>query len=382
MLRDGFSVHAFQPVRLTVDRVGPFQDAPISFDFTDDENKPCNFFLLMSKNGRGKTTLLELITLLVGMLAKEEMEAFGHEDLDLGRGRAQLDVRLQIYREGIEKAIVLSLVAGAVAETPLRVWIEKDLEEVEAASWHVHGFRRRPSGVLERMGKTDVLVEDLVKSTKLYTGVPPTGFENETLLSPTLLYFSAYRDITHIHEKRRGIEQPLEWGYRPVHRFAQEGGNWTESLDNLLVWMKWLDDGRFERAVELINSRVFKAETKFLKDIRRVPPEAIVVNDGNEHRLDRLSSGEKSLIQLFLRIGAHMTYNTLLLIDEMEVHLHPNMQHRLLNLLKQLAKDNPGMTIIASTHSREILMAFAFEIREAGLRKGGHLIEADFDVRS
>lgn len=40
------------------------------------------------------------------------------------------------------------------------------------------------------------------------------------------------------------------------------------------------------------------------------------------HRLDRLSSGEKNLVQLFLRIGAHMTRNTILLIDEFDVHLH------------------------------------------------------------
>jgi predicted ATP-dependent endonuclease of OLD family len=108
--------------------------------------------------------------------------------------------------------------------------------------------------------------------------------------------------------------------------------------------------------------------------------ELIMINDGSEHRLDRLSSGEKSLVQLFLRIGGHMTLNTIVLIDELEVHLHPNMQHRLLKILKQLAIDNPGLTIISTTHSREILRAFAHEIEEKGLVKGGHIISADFNV--
>ena len=102
-----------------------------------------------------------------------------------------------------------------------------------------------------------------------------------------------------------------------------------------------------------------------------------MVNENNEHRLDHLSSGEKSLVQLFLRIGAHMTGNTILLIDEMDVHLHLKLQHRLLNILKGMAKDFPGLTIIGTTHSVEIMQGFAFEVKEKGLRKGGHLIEED-----
>ena len=37
------------------------------------------------------------------------------------------------------------------------------------------------------------------------------------------------------------------------------------------------------------------------------------------------------------------------------------------------------MTAIASTHSREILQALAFEVEESGLRKGGHIIEDELD---
>ncbi|RKZ39612.1 MAG: hypothetical protein DRR16_32750 [Candidatus Parabeggiatoa sp. nov. 3] len=112
-----------------------------------------------------------------------------------------------------------------------------------------------------------------------------------------------------------------------------------------------------------------------LKGIRRVPPEAIVVvNDTEQHRLDRLSSGEKNLVQLFLRINVHRTLNTLILIDELDVHLHSIWQHGILQLLKTLVREHPGITVIASTHSREILEAFPIDIPETGITKGGHLI--------
>jgi len=78
---------------------------------------------------------------------------------------------------------------------------------------------------------------------------------------------------------------------------------------------------------------------------------------------------------MMLRIGAHMTRNTWIVIDEIDVHLHPKWQHRVLNILKQIVVETPGITVIASTHSREILEGFEFEIKEAGLKKGGHIIE-------
>jgi predicted ATPase len=192
-----------------------------------------------------------------------------------------------------------------------------------------------------------------------------------------LLYFSAYRNIVPVPSHERAIIEPEDWGYAPVHRFDKEGGRWRTSLDNLLVWLKWLDDGRFERAQKIINDRVFNETAKFLKDVRRQPPEAIVANEGLEHRLDRLSSGEKSLVHLFLRIGAHLTRNTLVLVDEMDVHLHSKWQHRLLLQLKALLRENTGMTIIATTHSVDILKGYSYETMESGLRKGGYLIEGN-----
>ena len=55
------SVELFAPLCLSVDRVGPFQERMEVFDFTDSNNEPCNAYLMVSKNGRGKTTVMELI---------------------------------------------------------------------------------------------------------------------------------------------------------------------------------------------------------------------------------------------------------------------------------------------------------------------------------
>jgi hypothetical protein len=48
------TVYEFQPLWLTMDRVGPFQSTPYEIDFTDEQDRPCNIFLLMSENGRAR----------------------------------------------------------------------------------------------------------------------------------------------------------------------------------------------------------------------------------------------------------------------------------------------------------------------------------------
>jgi energy-coupling factor transporter ATP-binding protein EcfA2 len=391
MIADNFLVLDFRPLFLTLEGIGPFQDKPFQLDFTDSNDEPCNFFLLLSKNGMGKTTLIELMAALMGLFELRDPSSLGIEDLDSGSGRAQWDFLVRVRRDGEETTRLLSLVAGRDQPWGLNPWGKSRLAEYGAEARTVFGFIRHASGRLTEVGRLptihpestgepktvidDGFIEDLLAAMRSNMERAPDAFEDDPLTMPTLLYFSAYRDIPKVKDWDRGVMQPESWGYRPVHRFGTESQGWRGSLDNLLVWLKWLDDGRYERAIEVINDRVFEESIKFLKGVRKQPPEAQVFNGEHRHRLDQLSSGEKSLVQLYLRTGIHMTRNTLLLVDELDIHLHSIWQHRVLAVFKQLAIDHPGMTIITSTHARELIPAFGHDIREEGLRKGGHIIE-------
>ncbi|MCI5217866.1 MAG: hypothetical protein D3914_01410 [Candidatus Electrothrix sp. LOE2] len=77
-------INSFQPLRLRIEGNGPFPGNPYEVDFTDEEGQPCNIFLLMSENGMGKTTVLEIMAALMGMLGKKEIESCGVEGLDNG----------------------------------------------------------------------------------------------------------------------------------------------------------------------------------------------------------------------------------------------------------------------------------------------------------
>lgn len=391
MIDNEVRIHEFQPLWLTVTGDGPFPADPYHIDFTDNDGQPCNFFLLMSENGRGKTTIMALMAALMGSLGESQPTEYGVEGLDAGELRVQWDVRIRLSWQGEARTIVLSILGGPLNEDfILKPWAESDLASVGATSWHSTGFRRRTRGVLELIGRRDELVQAIraiLQDWKGEVANSSRGFDGNDFALPTLLLFSAYRDIPQVVEERY-IAEPEHWAYRPAHSFGAHGQQWRDSLDNLLVWLKWLDqdnsrhdvEGRFGRARRFINNHVFcDSSDKYLEGVRTSTLEAIVKNGDTSHRLDRLSSGEKNLVHLFLRIGAHMTSQTIILIDEPEVHLHPRWQHRLMRHLRDFVQGNPGVTLIVATHSLDMFHAFGFDVPEQGLRKGGEIIESDME---
>jgi len=379
------SVEEFVPLFLTVDRVGPFQSRMEEFDFTDSADEPCNIYLMISKNGRGKTTVMEMLAAMMGMLGKTDCANLGFEAFDLESGRAQWDLRVTLKQDASKETVILSLVAGFMGEeVSLKLWGESECRKYGASRWCRLGFVRNAFGRYSMVGRSDSWAQDFNRLIQANIGVRLSGFESADLSYPTLIYFSAYRNIIPMPAEDRAIVAPRDWNYRPVHLFDVEGRDWRDSLDNLLVWLKWLDDERFDRAVASINEKVFKVgdplrfNGKKLRGVRKEPPEAIIDTEtaGPGHRLDRLSSGEKSLVQLYLRLGAHMTRNTILLVDEPEIHLHRTWQYDVLYALMSLAKDHyPNVTVFMATHSERMMEAFAVNLAEQGLRKGAFIFE-------
>ena len=382
---DKLLIYEFSPLRLTLERIGPFRESLYTVDFTNKDNLPCNFYMLIAPNGFGKTTVLDAIACAMSLLGEKQPSQYGLEDLDKGEGRIQLDVSVRYHWQGENHRIVLSIHAGHFGSEIISLydWGESDdaLQKAEAEKWYRIGFTGRNLRPFSTH-KTDEFVEELLGVIQHFTGDSPDNFNDSSIDVPTVLSFSAYRDIPSVQSlsgPQAVTTKPAHWGYQCVHQFSAHNETWLYSLDSLLVWLKWLDDGRFEKACDMLNQYVFDGgKTKRIKDIQRDPPQAVIEVNGERHRLDRLSSGEKNIAQLMLRIGTHMTKNAIILIDEFDVHLHIRWQYHLFEALKSLAaRDDINVTVILTTHSVEILETYInrMKINEDGLVKGGHLIE-------
>lgn len=83
-----------------------------------------------------------------------------------------------------------------------------------------------------------------------------------------------------------------------------------------------------------------------------------MITDRILYMCDHLSSGQSVLLFVFCNVVSHIRYDSLLLFDEPETHLHPNAITALMNAIEELVMEYQSYCII-STHSplivRELL---------------------------
>lgn len=71
--------------------------------------------------------------------------------------------------------------------------------------------------------------------------------------------------------------------------------------------------------------------------------------------LKRASSGEQCLLVLMLGVAGHIQNNSLVLIDEPEISLHPEWQERFMALLQTAFSHYRGCQFVIATHSPQII---------------------------
>ncbi|WP_447725525.1 AAA family ATPase [Sphingomonas koreensis] len=372
-------VREWKPLQLIVDEIGPFRSGPMTFSFLGETPPadaamagppgPSNIYMLLAPNGYGKTTVMEAIHGLFGLLAQPATGRFADP---LVGGRAQIDVRAALEIDGVLKTVLLSIWTGA--QEPLHFWSKSDLEDVaQADEWGSLNLAIGPQGV-HAADNSNEIGERFLASVRSAAGTPPTALMGESQSLPSVLYFPADRLLV-APETERFVARPDDWGYAPAYRFAQDGPTWSSTIDNLLVWLEWLRDERLQPLLDRVNAHVFEDTDKTILPPRREELLSYVSTERGVHLLSGLSHGERALLQMYTRVFAYTTSHTLLLIDEIELHLHTRWVHRMFRLLKAMLGEHAGLTLIFTTHDRELIRAFDYATPEPGLTKGGFLID-------
>ena len=326
--------------------------------------------MLLAKNGYGKTTLLECIFGLFSLMSEPVVGRFA---VPGSHGSAQLDIRATWTVGGRTQTVVLSLWTGC--EMPMCVWSPDDLDAAQASNdWARLGLERTFRGVVPT-AESNELGLALYQSVQEARGRTPAALFGQDQDMPSVLFFPADRSIVRPEDTRR-VERPDGFSYQPAHRFASDGPDWATTIDNLFIWLEWLDDGRLDDLLDFVNKRMFEGETnKAIRTPRRQELLTYVSTLTGEHPLVDLSHGERALLQFYVRIACSMTGNSVVLIDEVEMHLHSGWMLRFVEGIKNLLREIPSLSVIFTTHSRELVRLFDHHIPEDGLVKGGHIIE-------
>ena len=367
-------------VALTLEEIGPFRAGPRTFSFMGDTAPadadagstpgPSNIYMLLAPNGMGKTTVMEAIHGLFGLMAEPVVGRFSSPALG---GSAQLDVRVSYEVDGTPQTVLLSIWTGS--ETPLRFWTDDQVDaDAQAKGWARLGLTSGLQGAIVLPG-SDELGRLLYSSIKDGLEETPSTLAGKPSSLPTVLYFPADRSLV-APSGGRVVVAPDDWTYAPAYRFGHDGPEWKSTVDSLLVWLEWLQDDSLQPFLDRLSKHVFEPESgKVILPPSRAELTTYVSTKDGPHPLSGLSHGERALVQMFGRIFSYRTSNTIVLVDEIELHLHTRWVNRMFRELKTMLRESPGVSLIFSTHDRELIKTFDYEQPEPGLTKGGFLID-------
>ena len=93
-------------------------------------------------------------------------------------------------------------------------------------------------------------------------------------------------------------------------------------------------------------------------DVETNPFKFIISTPNGDIDFDDLSSGEKEILSMIIRYHQMNPKDSVILIDEAESHLHPELAKKYCKLLKSWSKDNQ---VIITTHSPSIMMEAGHE---------------------
>jgi predicted ATPase len=99
----------------------------------------------------------------------------------------------------------------------------------------------------------------------------------------------------------------------------------------------------------------FFAPMKFKEVLIHTSPfRYIVETPRGEIDIDDLSAGEKEILSTFIRFHQLQPKHAIILFDEADAHLHPDLERRYLEVLKEVGKGNQ---VWLTTHSPEMMIA-------------------------
>jgi predicted ATP-binding protein involved in virulence len=342
---------------LTLKHIGVFENETISFPEKKEKDK-AEIHILTGQNGTGKTTILQ--ALAVGMLDTNPYKLF--------KTLISLSFKKNFYKRW-------SINGGGTVE----VFFDKGLKI------RLVGFEVGQIIFVSEDKNFDKIFSE--KQQKLYQETL-IEYKNQYVHNFVAFSYSGYRFIEH----EENVENKDKPKYNPLEKALEFDKTFTQNDYTLNQWLainsskralaresgdkKGIE--RFDRniknielIIKEITGKTIKFETIYDTDLK------IVANvEGKKLDFDLLPDGLRSLISwigdLLMRMDALKWENDLpvferefiLFLDEIEVHLHPSWQRKVLPVVQKLFKN---AQIFITTHSPFIINsidgAYIYELK-------------------
>ena len=298
--------------KVRIKNVKGIKDLELSFK---KDNKILDLIVLAGVNGSGKTTILEAIK-----------DFFYNKYLNFN-GPEKSNVNLDIFFEDFEK---------------------KQIEEAEKSS--IDNYEHKLQDFFSALQSYNLYRKN---SNDYYRNQIAKRFD----IPPKIIYVPAENKFEEIQTYSTTLSKEYEFintinsnVIRDIPSYIATRRNYLATIEEDLT-MKEVTNKVVNEINGIFNILELDVKLKgFSKDEKTMP---IFENSaGEEFDINDLSSGEKQLFLRTLSIKMLEPKNSIILIDEPELSLHPKWQQRIIEVYKKIGENNQ---IIVATHSPHIL---------------------------
>jgi predicted ATP-binding protein involved in virulence len=302
-------------------------DLTLEFDTTEPT-------VLIGINGVGKSSILDCLAILLSRLTSSIQ-------YPTSSGR--------LFRE--------EDVTNGCNETRNEVTISVDNNEV---TWSLTKVQKR---------RTKETTSNLVELRKLVDDVHNQLKSNPSFNLDVVVYYAVNRAVIDIPLKIKknystdsvsAYEQALNGVQINFGNFFQ----WFRTLEDLENEQRRDDPNHINPHLEAVREAIYSVISSFSDlRIRRSPLRMTVTKQGRELIINQLSDGEKCLLAMVGDLARRLAFanpglsnplqgNGVVLIDEIELHLHPKWQRE---IIPALTRTFPNCQFIITTHSPQVI---------------------------
>ena len=330
-----------------------------NISFLNSDNKVNDLTLIVGNNGTGKSSILQAIVAMIAPLTRDRFDVSaidwsGFEYRFIQSGRMPLHIQATIEFSEIELEETIRY-ANKLNELGDKLGIPNRNKEIVVR----FDFKRNKPIVFGKGGGNFYQFSGYQYAKKL------TAFEpNKTKLFENvgnIYWYTEQRtsyNVNEIFEKE--IPQKEIPQIDSIRSFLSNAYNFHIAVTEK---GRELKEGQFDfyEKLSTLYSTIF-TDRKFVGSApdfdlfeKSSAPDFFLTDGRNQYELSEMSAGERAIFPILMDFARYNINNSIIIIDEVELHLHAPLQQAFIRALPQFGQNNQ---FILTTHSDNVAVMF------------------------
>lgn len=339
--------------KLTLSNFRGFEQ--IEIDFCDD------FTVIAGVNGSGKSSLLKAISSIASYLLPKitpaKKEAFSLAESDIYSGKLALSISTTFKTE---KQILYGQILRSRSAKGNTSDLTEELAKLRVEKRFTEKGSKEEVRINEKMYNIDQLLKESKDNFSWHS-------EKDEVANSLIIYYSTNRSLSRLSKQTSKV-RPLT----PANAYSNALQEIEVSLNEFANWYRACENGslgdeaiglRLLKTLEAVIDTMMPSFSEILL-VDKPTPHFTIKKNNTPFELDQLSEGERGILALAFDLTRRLTLANpesqnpieegfaLVMIDEIELHLHPKWQRQVLRRLTSIFKN---CQFIVTTHSPQVI---------------------------